>query len=121
MNVNVTFQVISALALVVLAVLLVNPFAIWMPTMMHMLVLGIAVVVFGIFCVFALAERTEDERGETHKARAGRAAFLAGGSVLIVGIILQTFAHALDPWLVGALVGMVVAKVFSRLYDHWYC
>ena len=116
---NVLAQFVSAVLLVVAAVFLANPFNIWMPEMTHMLVLAGAVAIFGVFSVFVLMERAGDERENEHRHTAGRAAFLVGGAILIVGIIAQTLAHSLDPWLVWALVGMVVAKSAARFYsDH---
>ena len=116
---NVLAQFISAILLAVAALFLANPFNIWMPDMTHMLILAIAVAVFGMFSVFVLMERAGDERENEHRHAAGRFAFLVGGAILIVGIIVQTFAHTLDPWLVWALVGMVIAKSAARLYSAY--
>ena len=116
---NVIAQFVSAVLLAVAAIFLVNPFNIWMPEMTHMLVLAIAVAVFGACSVFVLMEQIGDERENEHRHTAGRAAFLAGGAILITGIIMQTLQHALDPWLVWALLGMVVAKSITRLYSDY--
>ncbi|RJR14007.1 hypothetical protein C4585_00855 [Candidatus Parcubacteria bacterium] len=120
MGTNVIVQLISAGLLVVAAVCLANPFNIWMPDMTHMALLAGAVALFGVFSVFVLMEQPGDEREDQHRHSAGRAAFLVGGAILIIGIIVQTFAHALDPWLVWALLGMVVAKSVARLYSTYY-
>jgi hypothetical protein len=39
---------------------------------------------------------------------------------LILGIGLQAKAHAIDPWLVWALVAMVLAKVGARIWSTRY-
>jgi len=119
MNTNTILQLISFLLFAVLAFFLANPFGFWMPTMTHMLVLAAAVGVFGAFSVFVLMERAGDERENEHRHSAGRTAFLAGGAVLIIGIIVQTLAHTLDPWLVWALLAMVAAKSVARLYSAY--
>jgi len=120
MNANTTVQLISAALLAIAAFFLANPFNVWMPNMTHMVVLAGAVALFGVFSVFVLMEQAGDERENEHRHAAGRTAFLAGGAVLIFGIIVQTLSHALDPWLVWALLGMVLAKSIARLYSTYY-
>lgn len=119
MNTNTLFQLISFALFAIAAFFLANPFDLWMPEMTHMFVLAVAVAVFGAFSVFVLMERAGDERENEHRHSAGRAAFLAGGAVLIVGIIIQTLAHTLDPWLVWALLAMVAAKSIARVYSAY--
>ncbi len=120
MNKHLILQGICALVFAVLAICLVNPLKFWMTDMVHMLILGAAVFVAGIFSVFVLSESALDERDIEHRQVAGRAAFFAGGGVLLLGIIVQTFAHALDPWLVWALLAMIIAKVGARYYSTRY-
>jgi len=117
---NTLIQLVSAGLLAVAAVLLANPFHVWMPDMTHMALLVCAVVLFGVFSVFVLMEQAGDEREDMHRYSAGRAAFLVGGAVLIVGIIVQNLSHTLDPWLVWALLGMVLAKSTVRIYSTYY-
>ncbi len=113
-------ELLSALILCVVAIALLNPLELWMPTMAHMTMLGVALAAFGSFVVFVLREKASDEREDAHRAAAGRAAFLAGSAVLIVGIAIQSVADALDPWLVAALVAMVIAKVAARIWSTNY-
>jgi cell division protein FtsW (lipid II flippase) len=120
MRSNFTLEILGATVLFVAAVLLVNPFHIWMPEMVHMTMLAVLVAAVGALAVFVVRERATDERDDAHRAFAGRAAFLAGSAVLLLGIVMQTFAHTLDPWLVIALLAMVLAKVATRLWSNWY-
>ena len=113
-------ELISALVFSALAVLLINPLDLWMPSMAHTTLLACAVIAFGIIILFFLRERVQDERDEAHRSVAGRAAFLAGSAVLIVGIIVQNGSHQIDTWLVGALIAMVLAKVTARVWTTWY-
>lgn len=110
------YESVFAIVLLLAAVLLVNPFGLWMPTMFQMSMLAILVAAMGAIAAFMVRERAIDERDEAHRMHAGRAAFLAGAAILLIGITVQTFAHALDPWLVAALVGMVLAKVLARAW-----
>jgi hypothetical protein len=120
MNRSIIFQVLSACLLVVLAAALVDPFGLWMSGMMHMATLGGAVVAFGILALFVLAETGGDEREVSHRMLSGRAAFIAGGTVLLTAIVIQSIDHTLDSWLVYALVAMVLAKMCARIFSGLY-
>ena len=111
------FEMVSAAVLLLSAVLLVNPLQLWMPTMLHMIMLAVVVAAFGVLAVFVVFERVVDERDDAHRSFAGRAAFLVGSAILLMGIVVQTFAHTLDPWLIVALIGMVVAKIGARMWS----
>ena len=112
---NIFLQIASLAALVVAAFFLLDPMRLQMPENMHMATLAGVVVLAGIFAAFVLAEGGGDEREEMHQAFAGRIAFFFGALALIAGITIQTFAHALDPWLVYALVVMIAGKVVARV------
>ncbi|HWA32086.1 MAG TPA: hypothetical protein VG694_01395 [Candidatus Paceibacterota bacterium] len=107
-------ETIITVCLVLVAVLLLNPFHFWMPNMMLVGMLALLLVLFGIFAGFILREKTFDERDSAHKTLAGRNAFLAGSFILMLGIAIEGYMHAVDPWLVIALVVMVLAKLFTR-------
>ncbi len=107
-----------ALVLVGAAFLLLNPLDVWMPSMFEMSALAVLVAAVGAFAAFMLREKPVDERDASHRASAGRVAFLVGSGVLLVGIVMQSLKHALDSWLVAALVGMVVAKVAWRWWSE---
>ena len=109
-------ETIVTVALIAVAILLLNPFHFWMPDMMVMSMLAITLALFGIFASFILRERSVDEREDQHKSLAGRNAFLAGSGILTLGIVVQGYTHTVDPWLVFTLIGMVAVKLVTR---HW--
>jgi hypothetical protein len=110
-------ETIITVCLIAIAVLLLNPFHFWMPDMMVMAMLAVALVLFGIFASFILREQTVDERDDVHKTIAGRNAFLAGSSVLMIGIVVQGYTHSVDPWLVIALIVMILVKIATRMWS----
>lgn len=114
---NNFLEIVIAVCLIVLAVLLLNPFHFWMPDMMLMAVLAVALALFGVFASFVLRETAVDERDDLHRTVAGRNAFLVGSGVLTLGIVVQGYAHAVDPWLVVALVAMIGAKILTRAWS----
>jgi len=110
-------EIIITFCLIVLAILLLNPFHFWMPDMMVMSMLVATLILFGIFASFILREKIVDERDHVHRTLAGRNAFLAGSSVLMLGIIIQGYSHKVDWWLVIALIVMIVTKIFTRIWS----
>jgi len=39
-------------------------------------------------------------------------------ALLTLGIIVQSFKHELDPWLIFTLAGMIVAKIITLIYGR---
>ena len=116
---NFILEVVVAAALLALATLVLNPSHMWMPDAVLMGALLGILVLFCLFAVFILRERAADEREASHRMLAGRAAFLSGSLVLVVGIIMEGRTHHVDPWLVLALVCMVVAKLGTSIYSDY--
>ena len=115
---NFLQEIIVSLVLIVLLILFINPFELWMPpVLLMMMVLGL-VVVFAIFASFIWRENPRDEREGLHKMIAGRIAFLAGMAVLVTAIIVQSFKHELDFWLVLTLGIMIFAKIIGLIYGR---
>ena len=82
-----------------------------------MMVLGL-VVVFVVFASFVWKENSRDEREGLHKMIAGRIAFLVGAALLVIGIVVQSFKHELDFWMVCTLGAMILAKIIGRIYGR---
>jgi len=110
-------ELIVTVAFIVIAILLLNPFHFWMPDMMVMCMLAVTLGLFGIFATFILRESMIDERDIQHRTLAGRNAFLTGAGMLTLGIVVQGYTHAVDPWLVIALVAMIVVKMGTRMWS----
>lgn len=110
-------ETIVTFALILLAILLLNPFRFWMPNMMVICMLAITLGLFGIFASFILRENVADEREETHRTLAGRNAFLSGAGILTLGIVIQGYTHTVDPWLVTALIVMILVKIGTRIWS----
>jgi hypothetical protein len=114
---NINIEMVSAGVLIILTVLLLNPFDFWMPDMLLMAMLTFTLVTFSAFATFVLRESVGDEREVLHRMLAGRVAFLTGSFLLTVGIVVQALNHSVDYWLVVALVGMVLSKLMARIYS----
>lgn len=87
--------------------------------MLSMILPTLAAVAALVTLAFALAEGRGDERAALHRYMASRAAFLLGLAVLAVGTLWQTYTHALDPWLVGALVAVTLGKIVGLAYGRY--
>ncbi|MEK7602046.1 MAG: hypothetical protein AAB472_00980 [Patescibacteria group bacterium] len=113
-------QILLAVVLIVLLILLTNPFMFYMPSATGMLVLLAATVLGVVWATFVIAEQAGDEREEQHRTYSGRVAYIAGVLMLTFALLSQGLVHHIDPWIGAALAVMVVAKLASRLYaDHW--
>jgi NADH:ubiquinone oxidoreductase subunit 4 (subunit M) len=110
-------EAIVTLCLIAIAILLLNPFHFWMPDMMVMCMLAIALILFGVFASFILREKSVDEREDAHRTFAGRNAFLAGSSILMIGIVIQGYTHSVDPWLIITLIVMILVKIATRMWS----
>ena len=115
---NLIQEIFVSLVLIILLVLFLNPFGFWMPdTLVTMMVLGL-VVVFAIFSGFIWKEYARDEREILHRMLAGRIAYLVGTGILVLGIIIQSFKHEIDSWLVFTLGSMILAKILGIIYGR---
>lgn len=115
---NLFQEIFVSLILVILLALFLNPFGFWMPnTLLMMMVLGL-IVVFAVFSGFIWKEYARDEREMLHRMLAGRIAYLIGAGVLVLGIIVQSFRHELDSWLVFTLGLMILAKIIGIIYGR---
>ncbi len=110
-------EISVSIILVALSVFLLNPFDFYMPDMLVMSLLALALIVFGFFSSFIIREEEGDEREMAHRTTAGRVAFLVGSGVTIAALFFQSLSHSVDPWLVVILSSMVVAKMFTRFYS----
>lgn len=105
-----------AVVLIILCVLLLNPWNTWMPDESAMMVVAGLVITFTLFAGFIYKEKVSDEREVLHRFLASRYAYLFGTSVLVIGVTVQTFQHTLDPWLIVGLIAMVFGKIAGQVY-----
>ncbi len=84
--------------------------------MNEMVVLLIVSVLLLVWASFVMFEQVGDEREAVHRMNAGRVAYLCGIGVLTLGLVVQGFAHTIDPWITVALAVMVVSKLSAYLY-----
>lgn len=117
---NKLFHIGTAVVLVGLLTLLSDPFMLWMPDLAQMMVLLGAAILACVWAGFVMYEHTVDERDALHRMNAGRMAYLSGIAVLTVALVVQGFAHDIDPWVSIALGVMVLVKLGSRFYSDKY-
>lgn len=115
---NFLQEVLVSLILIILLVLFLEPFGFLMTNTFLMMMVAGLIVVFSLFASFIWRENVRDEREALHRFMAGRIAYLAGASGLIIGIIVQSFEHNLDSWLVFILSAMIFAKIIGSIYNR---
>ena len=112
-------EIIVAVILIILILLFLNPFGLFMPDMLVYMMIAGVVVLFALFAGFVWKEKVRDEREQLHKMIAGRLAYLAGVGVLVLGIAVEGFTMAhVDPWLLFALLAMILGKIFGFFYSR---
>lgn len=109
-------QVLVAVVIVFFLLALGDYLPFWMPNMNEMLVLLVVTLLMLTWASFVMFEKAVDEREVMLRMHAGRVAYLSGIGVLLLALIVQGFAHTIDPWIMLALGVMVVAKLGARLY-----
>lgn len=109
-------EILVSLIFIVLLILLLNPFDFWMPNNILIMMLVGLIVIFAVFAIFIWRESAKDEREILHRMFAGRVAYLVGTGMLVLGIIIQSFNHKLDSWLVFTLGLMVLAKIMGIIH-----
>lgn len=115
---NFLTEIIISTSLIALLVLLLNPFDFLMPSPVQTMTIVGVLIIFISFCVYVWREKSRDEREQLHKQIASRFAYLSGASILIIAIVFQSFKHAVDPWIVIALIVMIIAKIAGSLYAN---
>lgn len=113
---NKSIQIFVALLIVFFLLALGDYLPFWMPNMNEMIVLLVVTLCMLAWASFVMFEKAIDEREVMLRMHAGRIAYLSGIGVLLVALIVQGFAHAIDPWVMLTLGTMVVTKLGARLY-----
>jgi uncharacterized membrane protein (UPF0182 family) len=113
---NVFVHTAVALLISFFALVLADLIPFWMPMMGEMTALLLVTALLIVWVGFILFETVHDEREAMLRHQSGRFAYLAGISVLLCALLMQGFAHAIDPWIPVTLAVMVVVKQATRLY-----
>ncbi len=88
----------------------------WMPMMGEMVALMCVTVLLLGWAGLVVAESAADEREVYITMQSGRMAYVAGLLTLVIALVLQGLAHAIDPWIPVTLTVMVGVKLIGRLY-----
>jgi membrane glycosyltransferase len=114
---NNFWQEISiSFVLILLLGLFLNPFQMNMSSEIHMVLESVFIVVFSVFAIFIWREQARDEREAYLLLMAERIGYITAAALLVVAIATQYLSHKVDPWLVGTLGAMVLAKVAGLVY-----
>jgi small-conductance mechanosensitive channel len=112
-------RIVTAI-LVVLLVLIGNPFMFWKPSMTFTIMLVIIAALVFAWIGFFLSESAEDEREVTHRTHAGRASYMSAAIVLAIALVYQGFTDTIDIWIPFTLAVMIVAKLGARFLVEQY-
>lgn len=111
-------ELIVGIVLLGLLIVFWNPLGSGMPPAAVTMLALVLLVAFAAFAGLLWHEDAHDEREDLHRMLAGRVGYLAGACLLVLGIVAQSARHRVDPWLVLALVAMIVGKIGGRWYGR---
>ena len=100
--------------LAILTLLTIAPKTVVMPTSLQMILLALVLCLVIGFLVILWREKPGDEREAFNQAMAGRLAYFAGVTVLIIALVFQSLHHQLDPAIPIALLAMIFTKVIVQ-------
>ena len=116
-NKNYLIELIVHFLLIAVLALFLSPADLFMP-MSQIAMLGVLLtVVFLIFTGFIWKEKAKDEREASHIQSAVRFSFITGLAIEVAGILWGSLRHNIDPRLIFTAIGMILTKVFFRVYQ----
>jgi len=105
---------IISILIIILALMLLDPFMVLMPGSMPMFVILLLVVLFAAYSIFIYREKARDERELINRMAAARTAWLIGAGATLAGIVYEGLTrHMVDKWLIFALVATVIGKLLA--------
>ncbi|HEY4502577.1 MAG TPA: hypothetical protein VJH21_01970 [Candidatus Paceibacterota bacterium] len=113
-------EVTLSILLIVLVLFFLDPFMLLMPDSLVYTLISFIFIVFMSFISLVWREDVYDERDSLHRMIAGRLGYLIGASVLIFAIIFQALFSHPSPWLIGALLGMIMGKLAGLYYSRMH-
>jgi uncharacterized membrane protein len=119
MKSNFIGETIISIVLIALLVFFLNPLELMMPQSMHVIMIPLLVVLFIVFAGVLWKETSGDERENLHKFIASRFAYFAAIATLVIGIVMQSFQKAIDPWLIITICVALLAKIAGLIYGYF--
>lgn len=84
--------------------------------MIHIPMLIIFSLGYLVFMAFFWRGKHHDEREAEHAGFAGKVAYGIGVSVVTIAIVVQSYTHTLDPWILFTLGAMIVSRTLALMY-----
>jgi len=114
-------ELFAALGLIAMLILLLDPMSLYYSNMTLAMYLVFLVVFYIVFALFIVKDKPADEREESLQRFASRVAFMLGTGTLLLGVVVQSLTHSIDPWLVITLIVMISAKLLATKYGQRNC
>jgi hypothetical protein len=112
-------ELLSAVLIIFIPVVFFKSSSLSMPMNVTSTLIVLLILAFLILAAFVWREKPEDERESLISMMAGRAAYLLGVGVLVIGIVYQVLMQEIDPWLILSLCVMILAKLGFLFYSRY--
>ncbi len=110
------FSVFSLIGFLGVIAFLVRSFGMATPSMVEKILMGVAILLFGVVTVFFWRENEQDERAIFHTRLVDRIAFLVCAGGLLLVSAYDVFTYMYDTRLLLILAIAVLVKVIG----HWH-
>jgi peptidoglycan/LPS O-acetylase OafA/YrhL len=110
-------EILMTIGLVLILVFLASPWGKQCDDMLLVAICTVLIVLFILFSIFIWKEKPQDEREQAIMEFASRVGYTAGMTFLLIGIIFQSFSSKIDPWMVAALIVMILSKLIAFKYS----
>lgn len=112
---NIIYYLLLLIFIALLAGYLImgNPAAMGMQ---QILGISAALILYTVAISFVGEGHSKDEREQSHKYLANRAALIAGTIIFCLAILYQLFTHNIDYWLLVGLIVLNLTKIITLIY-----
>jgi len=114
-------EIVATLGLMVILGIIWNLNGFYSSNMLLASVITVFIILVIFVSIVLVKDKSADEREEHHHYVANQAAFIAGITVLTSAIVYQAITHMVDPWIILALIVMILTKLFVRKYKENCC
>jgi hypothetical protein len=118
MNKSLVTELFFTVVLTALIFLLFNPAHVWMPMFIHIAAIGVLLLVFTILSFIVLTHLGEDEREQRLRLSSYQVSYVLTCAVLTTAVVVQSFQHNVDVWIIVSLIVMLTSKYISLLISH---
>lgn len=111
-------EVVIVSSFFILLLTLLNPFGLELPEPVALLIMAAAMLVFSVWVAFVWHQESEPYMARSHSFFAHKGAYIGAATLLLVGVVVESFSLSVNPWPVWALSMLVAGKVLVEAWSR---